>query len=475
MIRNAVLALAPEGILVGAAFLLIAVAAVAPRRSRLAAGVALTAALAALVASLGLSRLPPVTIGLGLVVDRFALLLDALLALIAVLVMLQAFRVVDRSTPPQDEFFALLLLATSAAMLTASAVEMAAFFVALELLAISVYVLVCFLPRRAGVAEAAARYAITGMASAGVLLYGLALLYGLTGHTDLKGVAPGIGRGPPSAALVLALALVIAGLGWKLALVPFHAWALDIYGTAPFPVVAFLATAPVVAALAVLLRVLLSAFGGLQGDWAPLLAILAGVTMTLGSLAALRQEDIRRLLAYATIRQSGFLLVGALEGGGGGVGALLFLLLATVLSSLAAFGAVIAYDARSDSLADLRGMARRAPFLGATLSLALLSLTGVPPLFGFFGKFFVLLSAVRGGYTWLALVAVGSTILSAIFSLRVISTLYLEDAPTSEAVPLDGAMRWSLVACVAAVVVLGAAAGPLLDLTNSGATALLMR
>ncbi len=466
----------PEAILIAAALALLGLALLRPRARRAALGLALTGALGALVAVGLVNRLQLPAGGPGFVVDRFALFFQGLFALIALLVVLQASHYAQRFGAHAAEFFALLLLASTGSMLMAAAAEMAALFVALELLSVSLYVLAAFLKRDPESSEAGIKYLVVGIASSGVLLYGLALLYGLTGHTDLAGVAAAIrSGGRASPALLLALAFVLAGLAIKLGVVPFHMWVPDVYDGAPTPVGAFISVGAEAAAFALFLRVMLTGLGPVQADWAPVLAVLAAATMTLANFAALAQTDLKRLLGYSSIAQGGYVLMAALEPAGTGLAALLFFLLTYAFTNLAVFGAVIAFHdaAGSDTLAAHAGMARRAPFLGAVLALGFASLVGIPPLIGYFGKFFVFLSAVRAGYTWLALVAVLNTVVSAVYYLRVLKVVYVDDAPSFEPARVDRPMRLSLVVCSAGVVGLGFLAGPALDL--AGAASLTVR
>jgi len=460
----------PAAILIATSLALLGLALVRPRARRAALGLASSGALGALVAAGLVSRLALPAGGPGFVADRFTLFFQGLFALIALLVLLQAFHHSQRFGAHTAEFFALLLLASTGSMLMAAAAEMAALFVALELLSVSLYAMAAFSKRDPESSEAGIKYLVVGIAGSGVFLYGLAILYGLTGHTDLAGVAAAIrSGGRASPALLLAVAFVVAGMAFKLGVVPFYLWVPDVYQGAPTPVGAFISAGAVAGGFALFLRLMVSGLGPVQADWAPLVAVLAAAAMTLANAAALAQTDLKRLLGYSSIAQGSYVLMAALEPAGAGLAAPLFFLGTYAFANLAVFGAVAAFQdaAGSAALAAHAGMARRAPFLGAVLALGFASLVGIPPLIGYFGKFFVFLSAVRAGYAWLALVAVLNTVVSAVYYLRVLKVVYVDDAPSAEPARVDRPMRLSLVMCSAGVLGLGFLAGPALDLAGA--------
>ncbi len=410
-------------------------------------------------------------------VDGYAVFFKALFVGAAALTLLIGFTDAERFRPHAGEFPGFILLATLGAMLMASAADMIALFVALELMSLNLYIMATLVQRDPQSAEAGLKYLIIGVASSAVLVYGLALLYGLTGETALQAVGRALaGRGASEPALLLALVLVVGGFAFKLAVVPFHWWVPDVYEGAPLPVVAFISVGAMAAGFALFLRVVLLTFGTTRLAWAALLAVLAAVTMTLGNTAALRQSGVKRLLGYSTIAQAGYLLTGAVGLRQGGLPAMLFFLLAFVFTNLAAFAAIIAYTRiiGSDQIEHLAGMWRRAPALALVMVLAFASLIGIPPLAGFFGKVFVFVSAVEGGFAWLALLGVLNSAVSAVYFLRVIRVACFEP-PTFEltAEPTDPAMRLALGVTAVGVVVLGAFLTPLLSATDYGAAPLL--
>lgn len=472
-------ALAPVGVTILGALALVVLAVVGPSAHRLAFGIALAAPLGALPAVAGATRLALPVTGSGLVVDAFALFVQTVLALVAAVVVLLAFAELERLRPHAPEFFALILLATAGGMLAAAAVEMATLVVALELVAVCLYVLAGSWKRQSGATEAAFQYFAVGLSGTAVLVYGLAVLYGLTGHTDLAGVAVALrGASAPNArptlALLVALALIMGGLAVKLGMLPFHAGLADVYIRAPLPVAGFLAAGATTAALAVFLRMLPATLGLFQASWAPMVAGLAAVTMTGATAVAMAQQDPKRVIAYATFAQLGYMLMAVLEPQGTGLGAALFLLLVSAFVVLAALGALAAGGESGGSTpSTYAGLAHHAPWPAVIFALAVMSLVGIPPLAGSIGKFLVLVSAARAGYAWLVLLALINTLLAAVTFVRVLKAIFLDEPGAMEPTRVERGQRLALLVCL--LVVLGAtlAAGPLVDLSNQGAAALI--
>lgn len=472
-------ALAPVGVTIVGALLLLVLTIARPAAHRLAPGIALAAALGALLAVAGATRLALPVTGSGLVVDAFALFFQALLALVAAVVVLMAVAELDRLRPHGPEFFAMLLLATAGAMLAAAAVEMATLVVALELVAVCLYVLAGSWKRQAGAMEVALKYFAVGVSGTAVLVYGLAVLYGLSGRSDLGGVAAALRGGSaqnarPSLALLLALALIVAGLAVKLGALPFHAGLADVYALAPPPVAGFIAAGSTAAAMAAFLRLLPATLSLFQASWAPLVAGVAAVTMTGGTAAALAERDLKRLLAYATFAHSGYVLMAMLEPQGAGLGAAMFILFVSAFALLAALGALASgREAAGSAVSRYAGVAQHAPWPAVVFALAVMSLVGIPPLAGSVGKFLVLVSAARAGYAWLVLLALINTVFVGVAFLRALKAIFLDEPSTAQPMRVEGGPRLALGLCM--VVVIGAtlAAGPLVDLTNQGAAALI--
>lgn len=343
-----------------------------------------------------------------------------------------------RANPGVDsDFHALLLLQAAALMLMVSSGELISLYLALEASVVTFFALAGLLPGRPASLEATLKYVIVGGVSATLLLYGMSLLYGLTGTTNLEEIGARLDATAWAPLLLLSGLLILAGFGFKLAMVPFHFWAPDVYEAAPTPVVAYLAVASKAAALAVTLRVFATAFGALAMEWTPAFAVAAAATVIFGNLAAIPQTNLKRLLAYSSIAQSGYLLLGLAALSPPGATAALFYAALYAFSNLTAFFAVQAWEevsGRSD-LAAFGGLARRAPFLGAALLVALLSLGGIPPLAGFIGKFALFLAVVHYGGLWLALIAVAMSVVSVYYYLNVVRVMYVEPAAETSAHP----------------------------------------
>jgi proton-translocating NADH-quinone oxidoreductase chain N len=419
------------------------------------------------------------------VLDHYALFLKAILLVFAIVTILLGYRFSEHFRPHQSEFIGLVLIATVGGMFMASAKEMIELYVSLETLSIALYVMVAFNKRDRLSSEAGFKYLVVGAASSAVLLYGLAILYGLTGRTDLNAVERVIATGGVSSpALVLAMIFIIGGFSFKIAAVPFHQWVPDVYQGAPTPVTAFISVSSKAAGYGLLIRVLTSALGPQRHQWQIYLAVIAAVTMTVGNISALNQTSLKRLLGYSSIAHAGYIVTGLVAMAGAttpiiGLGAILFYILVYGLTNLAAFGAVQAAEESlgSDEISVLSGFARRAGGVSMVLALALLSLTGIPPLIGFFAKFFIFLAAVQAGYSWLVLVAVANSALSAVYYLRVVRVLYseAEKAGATRRVPVGPAMWTALGVGVISILPLAIFANPFVNGAQQAAGAIFSR
>jgi len=307
-----------------------------------------------------------------------------------------------------------------------------------------------------------------GAFSTGVILYGMVLLYGVAGTTNLEAIAKAIGMGSfRNPALVMAMVLLAAGFGFKIAAVPFHMYLPDMYEGAPTPVVAFMAGAAELAGMAVLVRVFLLALPDLQMDWGLLFWVLAVLTMTIGNLVAIAQANIKRMLAYSTIAHMGYLLIGPVVGGQLGVAAVLFYSLAYACMTIGAFGMVVLLargTVRGDQIDDFTGLAQKSPLAAGVMLLFLLSLTGIPPTAGFVGKFYLFAAAVNAGYIWLALIAVINSAISLFYYMRVVMVMYMRELPP-QGIALSRSPALYLALLLAAVVtlILGIFPGPVLE------------
>lgn len=367
-------------------------------------------------------------------VDDYTLFFHALFLLIAALTVLSALDYLRREALPPSEFLSLVLFATTGALLMSGARELVLIFIGIEILSMATYVLAGYRRHELASNESALKYFLLGSFASAFFLYGIALVFGATGSTRLDEIGTALAAGTAATDLVyLAVALMLVGLAFKVALAPFHLWAPDVYQGAPTPVTAFMSVGPKAAGFAVLIRILQTAFPLVESRWVWVLWVLAALTMLVGNLVALVQPAIKRMLAYSSIAHAGYIAI-ALASGTAGTPAALFYLTAYTATSLGAFAIIVAVAREGDGktdIADFRGLGSRRPGLAALLSLFLLSLAGVPATAGFAGKFFIFRAAVASGLTGLALIGVLTTVVSFYYYLYVIVEMYMREGEDS--------------------------------------------
>ncbi|MEK7700786.1 MAG: NADH-quinone oxidoreductase subunit N [candidate division NC10 bacterium] len=450
-----------------------------PRRfgKEILATVALAGVVGALLAALGRWGKPGRAFHDMVVLDDFALFVTVVICYAASLVLLLSIDYLRRSGTESGEYYALVLFATAGMMLLAAAGDLVVLFLSLELMSLSLYVLAGLFKRDLASGEASMKYFILGAFAASFLLYGIALVYGATGTTNLDRIAAAAAGRARDPLLAIGLGLLLVGFGFKISSVPFHMWAPDVYQGAPTSVTALIATGSKAAAFAALIRVLLVALRGAQADWTALLWGVAALTMTVGNVAAIAQSNLKRMLAYSSIAHAGYMLVGLVAGGISGAGAVLFYLLTYTFTTAGAFGVITLCErgrAEAVEVGDYAGLARRHPALAATLSLCLLSLIGIPPLAGFVGKFYLFGAAVRAGYVWLAVIAVLNSAIAAYYYLRVVVYMYMrepEGAAASSVPSFAGGL--ALAIALVGVVLLGVVPAPFADLAQAAVAPLL--
>ncbi|HWC03412.1 MAG TPA: NADH-quinone oxidoreductase subunit N [Methylomirabilota bacterium] len=413
-----------------------------------------------------------------LVADGFALFFNVVIGAATILVLLLSVGYLPRLGVAAGECYALVLFATIGMMLMTSGTDLLVVFLALELMSLSLYVLAGTFRARPEGHEAALKYFLLGAFASGFFLYGIALLYGATGTTNLTRLgtalsAPDATRNP----MVLAgLALLLVGFGFKASAVPFHQWAPDVYQGAPTAVAALIATGSKAAAFGALLRVLI-AMQALQADWGVALWMLAALTMTIGNVVALAQANVKRLLAYSSIAHGGYMLVGIAAGLGSGTPAVLFYLGVYAVASVGAFGTILLLEREGEEAVDLAaygGLARRHPVLAFGFTVFLLALIGMPPTAGFVGKFYLFSAAIQRGLVWLAVIAVLNSVLAAYYYLRLIVYMYMrepEGAPTTAL--LTPAASIALAASAWVTLQLGLWPGPVLAMAQRAVAPLL--
>jgi len=411
------------------------------------------------------------------VADPFSLFFKGVFLLATALIILMAMGYLPLEGIDLGEFYVLLLFSTLGMMLMASASDLLTVYIGLETMSVCIYALIGFLKRDRRSVEAALKYLLMGIFASGVLLYGFVLFYGLSGTTELKGIARTVASQPLKSPLLLGLVLISAGFGFKIAAVPFHMYVPDAYEGAPHPVTAFISIGPKVAGFAVLLRVFLTAFPALQESWTVLLAALSFLTMTVGNIVAIAQRNVKRMLAYSSIAHVGYMLIGVVVKDQIGVSAVLFYGLAYCLMNLGAFAVVILLcqgTVKGDQIEDFTGLARRSPAAAFAMLLFLLSLAGVPPTAGFVGKLYLFGAAINAGqaahrplFIGLAIAAVVNSAISLYYYMRVAMYMYMRDSegaiPLSPSLPL----RLAILLAVLGTLLIGLYPGLFLDLARA--------
>ena len=394
----------------------------------------------------------------GLFVDdpfaRFAKV-TILLSAAAVLVMSQDY--MSRRGLLRFEFPILVSLATVGMMVMVSAGDLMTLYMGLELQSLALYVVAAMRRDSAKSSEAGLKYFVLGSLSSGMFLYGASLTYGFAGTTQFAGILSTVGAGEVPVGLTFGLVFMLSALAFKVSAAPFHMWTPDVYEGSPTPVTAFFATAPKVAAMALIARLTWDAFGAIPGAWGQVLAALAVVSMFLGALAAIGQRDIKRLMAYSSIAHMGFALVGLASGTAMGVQAMLIYMAIYVTMNVGTFAFILSMERDGRPVTDIQSLnmfSKKEPLKAFAVLVLMFSLAGVPPMVGFFGKFYVLKAAVDAGMTWLALAGAVASVIGAFYYLRIVFYMYFgkeTDTADSNMAPV----QWLLMVAVAAIMVLG--------------------
>ncbi len=394
----------------------------------------LTLAGAAALTFASVSPAPQYCFGGQFVNDMMAEVLKLVTYLASIAVLVYSRRYLAERNLFKGEFFVLLLFATLGMMVMISANHFLVLYVGLELLSLSLYALVAMHRDNKQATEAAMKYFVLGALASGLLLYGMSILYGLTGSLELNRVAAYVFIGVKNPMLLaFGLVFLVAGLGFKLGVAPFHMWVPDIYQGAPSAVTLFIGSAPKLAAFAFTMRILVDGLQPAVAEWQGMLAVMAVLSMAIGNLAAIMQTNIKRMLAYSTISHMGFMLLGLLSGTFAGYSVSMFYTIVYVLMSLGTFGLVVYLSQNgleAENLDDFKGLNQRYPWLAALMAMLMFSMAGIPPFVGFYAKLSVLQALVGAGWLWLALVAVFFSLIGAYYYLRVVKLLYF-DAPNA--------------------------------------------
>ncbi len=405
--------------------------------------------------------------------DNFATFFNFTFIIAAALSILMSDGYLKREGYPVGEYYALILFTTAGAMWMASGTDMMTIFLGLEVLSISLYVLAGFMRGQTQSNEAGLKYFLLGAFSTGFLLYGIALIYGVTGTTNVADIGIFLSANPgelTSPLTVAGMILLSTGFLFKIAAAPFHMWTPDVYQGAPTPITAFMSAGPKAAAFAAFLRILTLGLAGLQSEWTSLLWVLAVLTMTVGNVVAIYQTNIKRMLAYSSIAHAGYALVGIVAANEIGMSGILFYMLAYTFMNLGAFAVLVLAGKKGEENLTLEGFAGfgyKKPLLGVALTIFLFSLMGIPPMAGFAGKFFIFAGAVKAGYIWLAVIAMLNSAVSLYYYLRVMVAMYFKEGSEDyNWVQMNPGAVVSIVLALIGVLYLGIVPGGVMEMAK---------
>ncbi len=460
---------APEFSLTGAAFAVLGVDLFLPRERK---GYLPALSIAGLLAVLALAlwylwgKDEQLYDGLFLI-DDYSLFFKAFFLVLGVLVVLTSVEYVRRHLSRPGEYYGILLFSVLAMMLMAASGELLTAYISLELLSFSLYVLVSYGRHGLRPSEAGVKYILLGAFASALLLYGISQVYGILGTTRFDEINAALlaADAPLNPAVLVGLALIIAGLGFKVAAVPFHMWAPDVYEGAPTPVTAYLAVGSKAAAFALILRLFTQAFMPAFDDWQIVLVVLAALSMTVGNLVALAQSNVKRMLAYSSVGQVGYLLMGVAAMSPEAATGVIFHLAGYAVTSLAAFLCIIVFFNATgrEGIRDFAGLAKRSPFVAMVLTVSLFSLAGLPFFAGFTTKFYLFTAAAQGGLLWLVALAITNSVISLYYYMMVMRQMYMEAAEDETPVPVSALNRGVLGAMLAGIIAIGVYPAPLVD------------
>ena len=412
--------------------------------------------------------------GGAFVVDTFARVMKVMALFGSAVTIILSTHFMKRVKMARFEYPILVMLASVGMMMMISANDLISLYVGLELQSLSLYVVAAIDRDSARSSEAGLKYFVLGALSSGMLLYGASLVYGFTGTTTFPQIAAALSASGSSLGLVFGLVFIIAGLAFKVSAVPFHMWTPDVYEGAPTPVTAFFAAAPKIAAMALFVRVMISPFAAVVQDWQQILVFVSIASMVLGAFAAIGQNNIKRLLAYSSIGHMGFALVGLASGSQEGAQGVIVYMMIYLISTLGVFACVLAMRRKGQHLeqvSDLAGLAHNNKGLAFVFAMLMFSLAGIPPLAGFFGKYFVFLAAVKSGLFALAIIGVVASVVGAYYYLRIVKIIYF-DEPAEKFDALDGEVKWVAYASGAFALLFVGFANYLVNLAEAAAKSL---
>ena len=412
-----------------------------------------------------------------LAIDGFATIFKFLFLFAAVVTVLMSSAYLRVERVPAGEYYFLILTATLGMMFMASAVDLITLFIGLETMAVSFYILAGFLKTNQRSNEAAVKYYLLGAFSTGVLLYGMSLLYAVSGSTNLSEIAVAVGAQGSDGLTILAVILIGAGMGFKIAAVPFHMWAPDVYEGAPTPITAYLSVGSKAAAFAMLLRIFAEGLSTIMPDWQVFFWWLAVLTMTVGNIAAITQSNIKRMLAYSSIAHSGYVLIGIVAGTSRGWTAAIVYLVVYAFMQLGAFAIVTMLrrrDVVGDELKDLSGLYARSPVAAIAMLVFMLSLGGIPPTAGFMGKIWIFGAAIDQGFIALAVIGVVNSAISLFYYIRVVVFMWIKDEVTGSEIAIEPAMATALGITLVGSILFGVYPQPIFEQAQAAASAFLL-
>jgi len=392
-------------------------------------------------------------------VDNFSLFFNVIFLVSTILVALISISYLGSGDRKQGPYYLLILLATLGMMLMAAGNELIIVFLGLELMSLSLYILAGYFRESPASSEAGMKYLLLGAFASAFFLYGIALIYGGAGTTSVPAIAEAIAAPNKSPLLLAGMFLLIVGFGFKVAIVPFHQWAPDVYEGAPTTIAAFISAGPKAAGFAAFLRIFMEALPNLQVEWSGVIILLAMLTMTVGNVIAIAQTNIKRMLAYSSIAHAGYILIGLAAANSDGISSAMLYLLVYCVMNIGAFGAVIlakTADGESLMISDYAGLGLRKPLLAMFMTVMLLSLAGFPPTAGFVGKFYIFKAAVGAGHIWLVIIGAVNTAISAFYYLRVVVTMYMREPEDElEFSPYSSTLVLGLIIAAIGVLLIG--------------------
>ncbi len=432
-------------------------------------------ALAFVIVAISMGRSETALGGL-FIADAFGDFMKLLVLAGSAITLIMAMRYIEREDMARFEYPVLVLFATLGMLLMISANDMLALYLGLELQSLSLYVVAAFRRDHLRSSEAGLKYFVLGALSSGMLLYGMSMIYGFAGTTSFAGLAAQFSTGEPaSLGLIVGIVFLSAGLAFKISAVPFHMWTPDVYEGAPTPVTAFFATAPKVAAMALIVRVMVGPFGDLVAQWQQIIWFVSVASMILGALAAISQTNIKRLMAYSSIGHIGYALIGLAAGTEEGVNGILLYLTIYIVMNLGTFACILCMRQKEvmvERIEDLKGLSKTNPGMALALAIFMFSMAGIPPLVGFFGKFYIFLAAIEAQLYVLAVIGVLSSVIGAFYYLRIVKLMYFDDPIESFDRPIGREMAVILVGASLVIILLTVGIAPLLDGTAMAAASL---